>query len=163
MHSCVTRSTVEQYKHHHVLNDILSACATYSNSKTHQNFTPVPPSWPLGPGYCLLTFLGPQSRFGDKLLIIRLVYPHIWECGSKRVKETRFHVQNVAVSRRLTSSATGVWLWESGWQPYCRALVCKLGSRVSLCACCWCVAVAVFSKNLSVIPPQKNGSFFFVA
>ena len=32
-----------------------------------------------------LTLLGPQSRFGDKLLIIRLLCPHVWECGSKRV------------------------------------------------------------------------------
>ena len=30
--------------------------------------------------------LGPQSRFGDKLLIIKVFCPHIWECGSKRVK-----------------------------------------------------------------------------
>ena len=33
--------------------------------------------------------LGPQSRFGDKLLIIRGLCPHIWECGSKRVKTCR--------------------------------------------------------------------------
>ena len=33
----------------------------------------------------LLTLLGPQSRFGDKLLIFRVNCPHIWECGSKRV------------------------------------------------------------------------------
>ena len=32
------------------------------------------------------TLLEPQSRFGDKLLIIREFCPHIWECGSKRVK-----------------------------------------------------------------------------
>ena len=34
-----------------------------------------------------LTLLGPQSRFGDKLLIIRVLCPHIWECGAKGVKE----------------------------------------------------------------------------
>ena len=33
-----------------------------------------------------LTPLEPQSRFGDKLLEIRVVCPHIWDCGSKRVK-----------------------------------------------------------------------------
>ena len=33
-----------------------------------------------------LTPLEPQSRFGDKLLIFRVVCPHIWEWGSKRVK-----------------------------------------------------------------------------
>ena len=35
-------------------------------------------------GIVLLTLLGPQSRFGDKLLVIRVFCPHIWECGSKR-------------------------------------------------------------------------------
>ena len=33
-----------------------------------------------------LTLLGPQSRFGDKLLIFGVNCPRIWECGSKRVK-----------------------------------------------------------------------------
>ena len=38
------------------------------------------------PGFVLLiTLLGPQSRFGDKLLTIRVCCPHIWKCGSKRV------------------------------------------------------------------------------
>ena len=32
-----------------------------------------------------LTLLGPQSRFGDKLLIIRVLCPHEWECGAKGV------------------------------------------------------------------------------
>ena len=32
-----------------------------------------------------LTLLGPRSHFGDKLLIIRVFCPHMWECGSKRV------------------------------------------------------------------------------
>ena len=31
--------------------------------------------------------MGPQSRFGDKLLLIRVFRPHIWDCGAKRVKE----------------------------------------------------------------------------
>ena len=34
----------------------------------------------------VLTLLVPQSRFGDKLRIIRVFSPHIWDCGSKRVK-----------------------------------------------------------------------------
>ena len=34
----------------------------------------------------LLTLLGPQSRFGDKLLIIRANCPQIWERGAKGVK-----------------------------------------------------------------------------
>ena len=33
-----------------------------------------------------LTLLGPQSRFGGKLLIIRVLRPHIWECAAKGVK-----------------------------------------------------------------------------
>ena len=34
-----------------------------------------------------LTLLGPQSRFGDKpLIVVRELCPHIWECGAKRVK-----------------------------------------------------------------------------
>ena len=33
----------------------------------------------------LLTLSGPQSRFWDKLLIIRVLCPHIWECGAKGV------------------------------------------------------------------------------
>ena len=32
------------------------------------------------------TLLGPQSRFGDTLLIIRVLCPHIWDCGAKGVK-----------------------------------------------------------------------------
>ena len=39
----------------------------------------------IGPG---LTPLGPQSRFGDNLHTLRVFCPHIWECGSKRVKVT---------------------------------------------------------------------------
>ena len=35
---------------------------------------------------CLNPFLGPQSRFGDKLLVIRVNCPRIWECGAKGVK-----------------------------------------------------------------------------
>ena len=31
--------------------------------------------------YCALTLLGPQSRFGDKLLTIRVFCPHLWECA----------------------------------------------------------------------------------
>ena len=33
-----------------------------------------------------LTLLGPQSRFWDKTLIIRVLCPHIWECGAEGVK-----------------------------------------------------------------------------
>ena len=36
-----------------------------------------------------LTLLVPRSRFGDKLLIIRVFCPPIWDCGSKRVKRYR--------------------------------------------------------------------------
>ena len=36
-------------------------------------------------GHPLLTLLGPHSRFGDKLLTVRVICPHIWECGAKRV------------------------------------------------------------------------------
>ena len=36
--------------------------------------------------FLLLTLLGPQSRFGDKLRVIRVLCPHIWECGAKGVK-----------------------------------------------------------------------------
>ena len=32
-----------------------------------------------------LTLLGPQPRFGDKVLKVRVLRPHIWECGAKRV------------------------------------------------------------------------------
>ena len=35
-----------------------------------------------------LTLLGLQSRFGDKILIIRVFCPHLWECGAKGVKQT---------------------------------------------------------------------------
>ena len=38
-----------------------------------------------------LTLLGPQSRFGDKLLIIRGNCPHMWECGAKGVKRTSWN------------------------------------------------------------------------
>ena len=37
-----------------------------------------------------VTLLGPQSRFGDKPVIVRELCPQIWECGAKRVK--RAHV-----------------------------------------------------------------------
>ena len=33
----------------------------------------------------ILTFLGPHSRFGDKLLTFRVLCPQTWECGAKRV------------------------------------------------------------------------------
>ena len=46
----------------------------------------------------ILTLLGPQSRFGDKLLIFRVNCPQIWECGSKRGK-------TVAMSRKSVSSS----------------------------------------------------------
>ena len=36
----------------------------------------------------LLTLLGPQSRFGDKLLELRVVCPQTRDCCSKRVKVT---------------------------------------------------------------------------
>ena len=40
----------------------------------------------LVPGICSLDLiLVPRPRFGDKLLIIRVCCPHLWECGSKRV------------------------------------------------------------------------------
>ena len=37
----------------------------------------------------LLTLLGPQSRFGGKPLIVRVLCPHIWECGAKRVNSSK--------------------------------------------------------------------------
>ena len=36
-----------------------------------------------------LTLLGPQSRFGGKLRVIRVLCPHIWECGANEVKEIK--------------------------------------------------------------------------
>ena len=50
----------------------------------------------------VLTLLGPQSRFGDKLLIIRVNCPQIWECGAKGVK---CHDE---VTAELTLRVTGV-------------------------------------------------------
>ena len=43
-------------------------------------------TWYEHPPCAKLTPLGPQSRFGDILLVIRVVCPHIWEGGYKRVK-----------------------------------------------------------------------------
>ena len=43
-----------------------------------------------------LTLLGPQSRFGDKLLILRVVCPHIREWGSKRVNAAAISWQALA-------------------------------------------------------------------
>ena len=40
-------------------------------------------------GYPYLTLLGPQFRFGDKILIIGVFCPHIWECGAKGVKSAK--------------------------------------------------------------------------
>ena len=42
----------------------------------------------------VLTLLGPQSRFGDKLHIFRVNCPHIWECGSKRVNTAAVKVNH---------------------------------------------------------------------
>ena len=36
-----------------------------------------------------LTLLGPQPRLGDELLKIRSFCPHLWDCGSKGVKDFR--------------------------------------------------------------------------
>ena len=44
-----------------------------------------PRSFPSNPTV-LLTLLEPQSRFGGKLLTIKVFCPHIWECGAKGVK-----------------------------------------------------------------------------
>ena len=44
-----------------------------------------------GGGDIVNPLLGPQSRFGDKLLTIRVLCPHIWECGAKRVNGTKTH------------------------------------------------------------------------
>ena len=44
-----------------------------------------------------LTLLGPQYRFGDKLLIFRVFCPHIWECGSKRVNPVRLTFESEAL------------------------------------------------------------------
>ena len=41
-----------------------------------------------------LTLLGPQCRFGDKLLIVKVFCPQIWECGSKRVKWVKQKIKN---------------------------------------------------------------------
>ena len=48
----------------------------------------------------LLTLLGPQSRFGDKLLIIRVLCPHIWECGVKWVNTTWYIFMQAAGSEK---------------------------------------------------------------
>ena len=105
---------------------ILSACTTYSNSKTHQNVTP------------------PVPQVGRQAQDIA----------------TRFHVQNVALSRRLTSSATGVWFRGSGWQPFCRSLVCEPGSRVcvSVCPLLMCCCCCVYEK-LTCDSAAKNDCF----
>ena len=42
----------------------------------------------------LLTLLGPQSRFGDRLLIIRVLCPHIWQCGAKGVNKAIHFCKN---------------------------------------------------------------------
>ena len=55
--------------------------------------------------FCGLTLLGPQSRFGDKLLIIRVNCPHIWECGAKGVKVFLLKVL------RTPPSHSSVQLW----------------------------------------------------
>ena len=34
--------------------------------------------------FWVVTLLGPQSRFGGKLLEIRVVCPHVCECGFKK-------------------------------------------------------------------------------
>ena len=48
-----------------------------------------------------LTLVGPQSRFGGKLLIIRVICPHVWECGAKGVdKGALWH--SVVFSMHLT-------------------------------------------------------------
>ena len=33
---------------------------------------------------CAKTLLGPRSRFGDKLPILGLLCPHLWDCGAER-------------------------------------------------------------------------------
>ena len=43
-----------------------------------------------------LCLLGPESRFGDKLLLFRVFCPHIWECGSKRVNVNYNYLNNYA-------------------------------------------------------------------
>ena len=69
---------------------------------------------PSGP---LLTLLGPQSRFGDKLLIIRVPCPHIWECGAKGVKHPRRSIyQKPAVhqnGRFITATRLSLFLLPS--------------------------------------------------
>ena len=35
----------------------------------------------------LLSLLAPQPRFGDKLLTVRVLCPHIRDCGAKRGKQ----------------------------------------------------------------------------
>ena len=49
----------------------------------------------------LLTLLGPQSRFGDKLLIIRVLCPHIYIYGSAVLKELIYYYR-----RHLSAAAT---------------------------------------------------------
>ena len=61
-----------------------------------------------------LALLGPQSRFGDKLLITRVFCPHIWECGSKKVKCQRCGVAGVGTPTSAPHS----------------------GSSFAQCACC---------------------------
>ena len=51
-----------------------------------------------------LSLLGPQSRFGDKLLISRVICPHIWKCGAKRVNAAEAYLTFVSpiTCRRVT-------------------------------------------------------------
>ena len=48
--------------------------------------------------YVPLTLVGPQARFGDTLPIIWVFYPHIWDCGAKRVNTYRKPAEKTLVS-----------------------------------------------------------------
>ena len=54
---------------------------------------------PRSPVIVVSTLLGPQPRFGDKLLGIGVNCPHIWNCGAKRVKSSSAGPSNSARMR----------------------------------------------------------------
>ena len=58
-----------------------SVLATFPSGKIERVQIIVAPLFELNVIYCTLTLVGPQSRVGDKLLIIRVFCPHIIYMG----------------------------------------------------------------------------------
>ena len=48
-----------------------------------------------------LTPLEPQSRFGDKVLEIEVVRPHLWDYGSKKVEITNGTDRELQENKKL--------------------------------------------------------------